>query len=187
MRAFLSLWLLCACGSEETEVITPAVDEPAHEQQTGEQAVASDRAVPAVEGPPPEVANPYEPGVNAQAAIDAAIARAGTGDKHVLLVFGGNWCVWCRRLEHVLRNEPRVSAAIRDHFEVVHIDTGARGSGVNAPIAARYGDPQQHGLPVLVVLDGTGHQVATQETGSLEIGDRHDPERVLAFLNRFSS
>lgn len=137
--------------------------------------------------PPPEVAQPYETGVNAQAQIDAAVAQASADGKKVLLVFGGNWCPWCRRLEWVFQNDPQVSRALREHWHVVHVDTGARRSGVNADIAARYGDPIQHGLPVLVVLDGSGALVHTQETGSLESGDRHDPARVLAFLNRFSS
>lgn len=67
------------------------------------------------------------------------------------------------------------------------MNTGARRSGTHAAINQRYGDPMQHGLPVLVVLDGQGRRVITQETGSLEIGDRHDPAKVLEFLRRARS
>lgn len=189
MRARLSwaFWVLAACGAEEAAA--PIAEEPApaaaQEPAAVEPPVVEPPVVEPAAGPPPEVERPYDEGADASSAIDAAIARAGAEDKRVLLMFGGNWCIWCRRLEWVLRNEPRVAAAIAEGWLVVHVDTGARGAGANAAIASRYGDPQQHGLPVLVVLDGQGRQVHTQETGSLEVGDRHDPERVLAFLTRY--
>lgn len=133
---------------------------------------------------PPEVARPYDEQADANADIAAALAQARTEGKRVLLVFGGNWCPWCRRLEHTFRHEPRVRAALDEGFRIVHIDTGARRSGRNAPINERFGNPMRHGLPVLVVLGADGQPVATQETGALETGNRHDPERVLAFLAR---
>jgi len=101
----------------------------------------------------------------------------------VLLVFGANWCVWCRRLDYTFRHEPRVVSALR-RFVVVHVDTGPRGSGKSAELDARYGHPTTHGLPVIVVLDGDGNLVATQDTGQLERGDRHDPDAILGFLAR---
>ncbi len=173
-------WLLflalASCGSEES------AREPAPE--TAQPSAPAEQEAHASTEPPPEVESPYEEGVDAQAQIDAAVAQARADGKRVLLVFGANWCVWCRRLEHVLRNETRVAAALRERWHVVHVDTGTRGSGTNRAVIDRYGDPVQHGLPCLVVLDGQGTLVQTQETGSLENGDRHDPERVLAFLQR---
>ncbi|MEM6956723.1 MAG: thioredoxin family protein [Myxococcota bacterium] len=152
-----------------------ACDEPVQEAPQ----VASER------GAPPEVQRPYDENADADAEIRAALERAGE-DKRVLLMFGANWCPWCRRLEHVFRNNVDVSAKLRESFEVVHVNTGARGTGVNAAVNERYGNPLQHGLPVLVVLDGRGEVVRMQETGSLESGDRHDPARVLAFLGEVS-
>ncbi|MCC6271449.1 MAG: thioredoxin family protein [Microbacteriaceae bacterium] len=133
---------------------------------------------------PPEIARPYDEQADANADIARAVEQARAEDKRVLLVFGGNWCPWCRRLEHTFRNEPRVRDALAAGFRVVHIDTGARRSGRNAAINERYGNPMQNGLPVLVVLGPDGQARMTQETGALENGDRHDPERVLAFLSR---
>jgi thiol-disulfide isomerase/thioredoxin len=134
--------------------------------------------------PPPEVAAPYDEGADAEADLRAALAAAGADGRRVLVVFGANWCAWCRRLEHVLRHEPRVAATLAERFHVVHVDTGARRSGKHAGLAARLGQPTRHGLPVFVVLDATGAVLHTQETGSLERGDRHDPDAVLAFLTR---
>lgn len=130
--------------------------------------------------PPPEIARPYAEGVDAQAEIDAAVASAD--GKRVLLVFGANWCPWCRRLEHTFRNDPRIAATLAEKFRLVHVDVGPRDSSVNRELARRYGDPLSKGLPCLVVLDERGAVEHVQETGAFEAGDRHDPERVLAFL-----
>jgi thiol:disulfide interchange protein len=171
--------VLVACGSEgdaaESEGEARA-ERPAADPGALEPTAASD---------PPEIARPYDEDADAQAQIDAAVAAAADDGKRVLLVFGANWCPWCRRLDWLFQNEPRVSAALARDHHLVHVDVGARGSDTNRQVAARYGDPLSHGLPCLVVLDEGGGVAHVQETGSFEDGDRHDPERVLAFLRRW--
>lgn len=39
---------------------------------------------------------------------------------------------------------------------------------------------------MIVVLDADGKRLTTQDTGKLEEGDRHDPNKVLAFLNQWA-
>jgi hypothetical protein len=41
-------------------------------------------------------------------------------------------------------------------------------------------------LPLIVVLDADGKQLTTQDTGKLEEGDHHSPEKVMAFLKEWS-
>jgi hypothetical protein len=41
------------------------------------------------------------------------------------------------------------------------------------------------GVPYLTVLDASGKKLTDQDTGSLEIGDKHDPAKVLAFLEKW--
>jgi hypothetical protein len=50
----------------------------------------------------------------------------------------------------------------------------------------KYGRPTDLGMPVFVVLDADGKQLTTQETGSLEEGDHHNPEKVMAFLEKWA-
>ncbi len=138
-------------------------------------------------GPPPEVARPYDESADADADVAAALARAARVNRRVLLVFGANWCPWCRRLEHTLTTDPTLAMALASGFEVVHVDTGARRSGKNAALAARYGDATRLGLPALAVLSADGTLLATQETGSLEVGDRHDPLKIGLFLASMAS
>jgi thioredoxin-related protein len=191
LSTLLLLAIGCSQEADDPLPTPPITNEPAPETAMVETAMVETATAdapaavdPMPEGEPPETARPYDESANADAQIRAAVARAQAGNKRVLLMFGANWCVWCRRLDWVFENHRQVRASLDRHFEVVHVDTGGRGSGTNAAIVERYGDPTQHGLPVLVVLDGTGAQVATQETGALEDGDHHDPVRVLAFLDR---
>ena len=39
---------------------------------------------------------------------------------------------------------------------------------------------------MIVVLDGTGRKLTTQDTGELEEGARHSPAKILAFLAQWA-
>ena len=120
--------------------------------------------------------------------IAAALPTARDGHKHVLLQLGANWCIWCRRLHQTFAGNAEVAAELQRHFVVVPIDVNHReGRKRNAAVNERYGNPIQHGLPVLLVLDADGRLLVTQETGALEDGkDGHDPQKILAFLRRWA-
>lgn len=129
----------------------------------------------------------YDPKADGQAQITTALAKAAAGDKHVLLMFGANWCIWCHRLHATFTKDPDVAKFLRERFEVVLIDVNSRhGTKRNAGVNTRYGNPIANGLPVLVVLDRNGKLLTTQETGALEDGEKHSPKKVLAFLERWA-
>ena len=115
--------------------------------------------------------------------IAAALTQAKAEHKRVLLDFGANWCIWCQRLHATFENNPAVSAALHKDFIVVMVDVNTRhGTKRNAEVNTRYGNPIEHGIPVLVVLDSEGKQLTTKDSGELEEGDGHSPAKILAFL-----
>jgi len=130
----------------------------------------------------------YDPTSVGSAQVNAALTQATADHKNVLLMFGANWCIWCRRLHHTFETDAAVAKALGDNYELVLIDSNWRhGIKRNADINERYGNPLKEGLPVLVVLDATGKQLFTQESGALEDGkDGHDPKKVLAFLEKWA-
>ncbi len=129
----------------------------------------------------------YDTQADGTAQVDEAIRIAKADQKHVLLVFGANWCIWCRRLHDLFENHAAVRRELKAHWVVVRLDVNHRdGKKRNDAVIARFGKPTQHGLPVLVVLDRNGHMLTTQETGALEDGkSAHDPEKVIAFLKQW--
>ena len=130
----------------------------------------------------------YDPHADGSAQIAAALTQAKAEHKHVLLKLGANWCIWCRRLHATLADNPEVRAALGKDYVLVQVDVNQRnGTKRNAAVNEKYGNPIQHGLPVLVVLDADGKQLATQETGALEDGKSgHDPAKLTAFLGKWA-
>jgi thiol:disulfide interchange protein len=125
----------------------------------------------------------YDVHADATADIARALAQATAEHKTVLLDFGANWCIWCHRLHHTFETNPAVAKALGDSFVVVMVDVNTRhGVKRNADVNLRYGNPIQHGVPVLVVLDASGKQLTTKDSGELEEGDGHSPAKITAFL-----
>jgi len=125
----------------------------------------------------------YDESADGVKQIEEALARVKKEDKHVLLMFGANWCGWCHRLHQLFESDAQIAAKLKQDFVVVLIDVN---KNHNADVNQRYGNPTRLGLPVLVVLDAAGKALTTQDTGKLEEGDHHDPTKVLAFLNQWA-
>jgi len=132
----------------------------------------------------------YDPQADGFALINAALQQAKTANLRVLLDFGANWCPWCHRLHQVFTADEAVRRSLAAGYVVVMIDVNRRkGPARNAAVNAAYGDPIKLGLPVLVVLDGEGRPLVTQETGAFEKGgaiEADDPAKVLAFLEKWT-
>ena len=136
-------------------------------------------------GAPSPLSRPaiYDEQMDGAKQIDSALAVAKKEHKRVLLQFGANWCGWCHRLHHLFQTDPPIAAKLKEAYVVVLVDVN---QDHNARINTQYGNPAQHGLPGLVILDAEGKTLVTQDTGKLEAGDHHDPAKVLAFLTRWA-
>ena len=129
----------------------------------------------------------YDPKSVGSAQIISALTQARAENKNVLLMFGANWCIWCRRLHHTFETNEQVARTLNKNYVLVLIDVNMRhGFKRNADVNDRYGNPIHEGLPVLVVLDGKGKQLTTQESGVLEDGEGHSPAKVDAFLLKWA-
>lgn len=142
----------------------------------------------ATQAKPTEPAKPiraaiFDESANASQQIAEALALAHKDGKHVLLDFGANWCIWCRRLHALFESDPTIAAELKKNYIVVMVDVNKKH---NDDVDAKYGHPTSHGLPVLVVLDADGKQLTTQDSGKLEKGKYHDPEKVLALLKEWA-
>ena len=125
----------------------------------------------------------YDETADARADIAAAVAKAAKDNKRVLLVYGGNWCHWCVKLDGLFEENREIARKILYEYEVVKIDVGQFDR--NLDIVEKYGSKIRSGVPYLTILDGDGEVVTHQETGALEKGDRHDPAVVRTFLEKW--
>lgn len=128
----------------------------------------------------------FDPKTSGEKLVAQAIEHAQRENKRILLLFGANWCPWCRRLNAALTKDAAIQARLREKFVLVFVDANTRNDKKrNAALLERYGNPTlQFGLPVFVVLDRDGKQLGTRETASLAADtDAKVAQRVLAFLN----
>eukprot|EP01035_Chromulina_nebulosa_P060743 gene60743-biopygen44029 len=90
----------------------------------------------------------YDPKSDGNAQIAAALATAKSEHKNVLLMFGANWCIWCRRLHHTFETDAAVAKNLHDHFVLVLVDVNMRhGVKRNYDVNLRYDNPIKEGLP----------------------------------------
>jgi thioredoxin-related protein len=129
----------------------------------------------------------FDPKARAETLIDGATVRARPEQKRILLLFGANWCPWCRRLHRILGTDSRIATRLQQHFVVVYVDANTRNDKTrNRSVIERYGNPLRYGLPVFVVLDAEGNQLTTRETGTLaDVTDEGVAEKLLAFLDKW--
>ena len=128
----------------------------------------------------------YDTAADGQKQIADALRDAQKAGKHVLVVFGANWCGWCHKLHKLFADDKDVAAALTAGYVVVWIDVDeVDGKRHNAALDELYGQPTQFGLPAIVVLDSLGTQLATEDTNKLEADKQHDPRKVLAMLEKW--
>lgn len=124
----------------------------------------------------------YDESADGTKQISAALDTATKEHKRLLLMFGANWCGWCYKLHTLFATDQNISDVLKANFVIVMIDVN---KGHNSDVDTKYGNPTQHGVPVLVILDADGKQLTTEDTNLLEEGDHHSPQKVLAFLNEW--
>ncbi len=123
----------------------------------------------------------YEEEPNGEELIAAALKEARLEGKHVLVEWGGNWCGWCYKLHDVFHNDKLVAPIVAEEYQLVLVD-----SNTNRELMEHYGGKDtRFAYPHLTVLDADGKVLTNQETGSLEIGPKHDPEKVASFLKEW--
>jgi thioredoxin-related protein len=124
----------------------------------------------------------FDPTRDTAKDIADAIKQATKEKKRILLDVGGNWCIWCRRLDLLMETDKQIRDALKQKFVVVKVNFSPENK--NESILSKY--PAVTGYPHLFVLEKDGKLLHSQDTGLLETGDHHDPAKVMEFLNKWS-
>ena len=122
----------------------------------------------------------YPADANATDDINRALAAATRQHKHVLLDFGGNWCLDCHVLDNAF-HQPRIAPLLNNNFVLVHVDVGRYDK--NLDIAKRYRVNLEKGVPSLAVLSARG--AVLYSTGDFERARVLSEEDVIAFLDKW--
>jgi len=131
----------------------------------------------------------YDPTANAEMQVNQAVAQASKEGKHVMLQIGGNWCIWCLRLNAFVHADLKIDSLLKADYVFVHLNYSPENKNLEMLKKLEY--PQRFGFPVLVILDAKGRRLHTQDSGFLEAVKNteniyYDKQKVLAFLSKWS-
>ena len=126
----------------------------------------------------------YNPYANVAKDVQEAVWKAKKEKKHVLLQVGGNWCVWCYRFNAFVQTDSLLKKVMDYNYVVYHLNYSKENR--NLDYLKKLGYPQRFGFPVMVVLDGEGNRIHTQDSELLEKGNGYDRDRVLSFLKNWA-
>jgi len=117
--------------------------------------------------------------------VEVALDQARAENKKVILLFGANWCPYCRQLHALLENDPEVSALVRASFLVVPLDVGTSAHNRNTALIDRYGATVfSDGVPSVVVLDAGGKKLGPSKGNPWSAKNRIEAARVIQFLKQ---
>jgi thioredoxin 1 len=116
----------------------------------------------------------------AKTEIHAALERAKSQHKRVILDFGGNWCGDCQVLD-IYFHDPANKSLLEENFELVDVNIGRYDA--NTDIADHYGIPLQRGVPALVILSPDGKVLLAQTHGEFEKMRTLQASDLTKFLN----
>jgi thiol:disulfide interchange protein len=124
----------------------------------------------------------FDPSRDASKDIQDAVVQAKQTGKRVLIDVGGDWCIWCRLLDTLFIKNRQLDDFRQKNFVVVKVNWSKENK--NTAVLAKY--PKVAGYPHLFVLDSGGKLLHSQNTGALESGRAHDPDKVMAFLKAWA-
>jgi thioredoxin-related protein len=124
----------------------------------------------------------FDPKRDAAKDISDAIIEATKSNRRIILDVGGNWCVWCRRLDSLFTANQDLDEFMHKNYVVVKVNFSKENE--NEKVLSRY--PEIKGYPHLFVLDKDGKLIYSQDTGDLESGKGHSREKVFEFLKKWS-
>ena len=114
--------------------------------------------------------------------LQTAVAVAQKTDRNILLDVGGEWCIWCHRLDSLFRDNKDLAEYLKENYVPLKINFSK--ANKNEKFLSQF--PEIPGYPHLFVLDSNGKLIHSQDTGQLEEGKKHSKAKVFAFLRQWS-
>ncbi len=131
-----------------------------------------------------EIAEPYDPDLDVQAALDAAFSRAQVRGTRVLVKLGGAWCPDCRIMAGMMAI-PAVRDFLADRFEIVTASIGRY--DVNQDVVARLGFANGlPGAPTVLVMTAAGEVVNRASADRWRTARQQTPQDVVDVFARLS-
>jgi thioredoxin-related protein len=124
----------------------------------------------------------FNPARNPSRDLEEAVKEAKSSNKRIILDVGGDWCIWCYRIDYFIDNNEDIENLIKDNFIVLKINFSKENE--NKEFLSQY--PEIPGYPHFFVLEKNGELLHSQDTGQLEEGKGYNHEKMMAFLKEWA-
>lgn len=124
----------------------------------------------------------FDPKRDAAKDIEAAVVKATKENKRILLDVGGEWCIWCKRMDEFFISEKDIGAMLKKNFVVVKVNFSPENE--NKELLSKY--PAIKGYPHMFVLEKDGSLLHSQDTALLEEGSGYSRDKMIAFLTKWT-
>lgn len=127
----------------------------------------------------PEESAGFDPSRDAGADIKSAVFEARRTGRRVFIEVGGNWCVWCHRLQAFFAAQPELHRLLESLYVVVKVSVSPENP--NTALLARF--PPISSYPHFLILDQEGALLVSRISDDFEAhGDGYDSAKFRAFL-----
>lgn len=129
-----------------------------------------------------EAIKKFDPNRNPEQDLKSAVEYAKKTNKRILLDVGGEWCIWCHRIDSFIESHKEIKEFLDKHFVVVKVNFSKENK--NEKFLSNY--PQIPGYPHFFVLEKDGKFLHSQDTGVLEIDEDYDEVKFIEFLKKWA-
>lgn len=123
----------------------------------------------------------FDPSRNPFDDLKSTAELAKNMNKRIILDIGGDWCVWCHRIDAFMNNTEEIKSLLDENFIVLKINVSKENK--NEKFLAQY--PAIEGYPHFFILETDGSLLHSQNTGDLEKDKDYDSEKFISFLNKW--
>ena len=125
----------------------------------------------------------FDPSRNAAKDIKNAIAEAKKTNKRIYVDVGGEWCIWCHRIDEFYETHKDLYSYLKKHYVFVKINYSKENK--NEKVLSKY--PKIEGYPHVFILDKNGKLLKSKDTGELEKGKGYSYNKFKIFLKKWSN
>lgn len=123
----------------------------------------------------------FDPSRDPFSDLKIAIDNATEANKRIILDVGGEWCIWCHRIDAFMHDTEEVKSLLDENFIIVKVNYSKENK--NEKFLSQY--PAVEGYPHFFVLDSDGKLLHSQNTGDLEKDKDYDKEKFISFLRQW--
>jgi len=120
----------------------------------------------------------FDPSNDPSKDLQLAVAEAQKTGKNIILDVGGEWCIWCHRIDSFIEGHEEINNFLHNNFVIMKVNYSQENKNEN--FLSAY--PKISGYPHFFVLDKDGKLLHSQDTGKLEEGKDYNPEKFMSFL-----